>query len=496
MEEFVPRRQLLSLTALGLAGCASQPTDETGTTVGTRTTTSKTSTTATEATATEASTTQNEETTTGEPVEVTTDVLLRTPRAAGEVAYEVSIHATDSLESVRVSSPVGAVAHEVRGEETSLTGVVEAQPGVLNTVTVSTTVSKGGETTATAQQYARKYHVTEEPEVDVGAVYVPFLGNEDSGKWDDCVVGTPSIGPYSTDEDDYDDENQTALARHLDQQQGFGIGPVMFNFGEEAADYGRYDVFQRSDLASECTFECFYVLIQALRRNRPVGQDLEFIRETMFDLETYSTLEGRPLVQLWGGYAARWSLADDPLFDEKSPAEHVEWLREKLTPSDGPEPFLVTTSGDYGRWVGRDDADPDAQTNEYMQAFDGYTTWFPHLESGEVTAWSDALEATEAEFSELRALAETQGKAVIPTVYPGFDDRANDCWGEDRYLPRSVDRFQDVLHLADEYRTHDRINVASWNDWNEGHMIEPGAHAGTDYETAYLEVIKNRYSES
>lgn len=495
MEEGFPRRQLLGLTALGLAGCASQPPAESGTTDRTREGSTTTTTSPDEATTNETPT-QTETTTTGEPVEVTTEVSLRTPDASGELAYDVSIDAGEPVEGVRVRTPAAAVEHDGDGTETTVSGVIDAQPGVLNAVSVSTTVETGGETTLTAQQYARKYTRTAEPTVDVGSVYVPFMGSEDDGKWANCVVGTPRIGPYSTDEDDYDDENRAAVARHLDQQQGHACGPVMFNFGEEGLDYGRYEVFQRSDLAAEITFECFYVLIQALRRNRSVRLDLEFVRDTMFELDTYSTLDGRPLVQFWGGFGARWFLEDDPLFEDKSPSEHVDWIRDTLTPDDGPEPFLVTTTGAYGRWRERDDADPDERTNEYMAAFDGYTTWFPHLETGETTDWSDALAATEAEFSALNALAETEGKAVIPTVYPGFDDRGNDCWGEDRYLPRSVDRFRDLLELADEYRTHDRINVASWNDWNEGHMIEPGAHEGTDYGTAYLEVIENRYLDS
>lgn len=494
MERGVPRRQLLGLTALGLAGCASQPSDEPGPTD--RTQERSATTTSPDGATSETTTVQTDEPTTTGSVDVTTDVSLRTPSAAGELTYDVSIDADESVASVRVESPVAAVEHEVRGTETAVSGVLDAQPGMLNEVAVTTTVSTGGEAAVSAQQYARKYTTAGASTVDVGAVYVPFMGSADGGKWEDCVVGTPRIGPYSTDEDDFDADNRAAVARHLDQQQGFGCGPVMFNFGEEGLDFGRYEVFQRSDLASEVTFECFYVIIQALRRDRSVGLDLEFVRDTMFELDTYSTLEGRPLVQFWGGYAARWFLEDDPLFEDRSPPEHVEWIRETLTPADGPEPFLVTTSGDYGRWLDRDDADPDGRTNEYMQAFDGYTTWFPHLESGGVTNWADALAATEAEFSALGALADTEGKAVIPTVYPGFDDRGNDCWGEDRYLPRRVDRFRDLLELADEYRTHDRINVASWNDWNEGHMIEPGAHEGTEYGTTYLEVIRDRYIES
>jgi len=75
-------------------------------------------------------------------------------------------------------------------------------------------------------------------------------------------------------------------------------------------------------------------------------------------------------------------------------------------------------------------------------------------------------------------------------VFLGFDDRGNQCWGGDRYIHRNVDRFGEMLTLADEYRTTNRIDIATWNDWAEGTHIEPGSFRGKDYETDYLEEIQ------
>ena len=494
MRRNLPRRRLLELTGVGvgvgLAGCSQQsdedstaePTTETSTrTAGSEPTTGTTDTTSTTTT----------------ELDITVELDLRTPSAVGTVAYDLSVTASQTLAEVGVSTAAATTTHSVDDTTMPASGTIDATPGRLNEVVVSVTTADGRQVTQPGYQYARMHEPAAESSVDIGAVYVPFMGGgSGEGKWEDCAVGTPRVGTYSTDERDYSRSNREAVARHLDQQHGHGVGPVMFNFGEEIADYGRFNVFQDSDLATERDFECFYVLIQALRRNRAIEDDLRYVRDQMFTLDNYSTLDGRPLVQIWGGYAARWHLEDNPLFEDKSLVEHVEWLRETLTPPDGPAPFLVTTSADYGRWVRRDDADPDETTTAYMAAFDGYTTWFPHLESSTETEWEAALETTEAEFAGLRSVADADDKAVIPTVYPGFDDRANTCWGEDRYLPRRVDRFRELFALADEYRTHDRINVASWNDWNEGHMIEPGTYNDTQYGTRYLDVIRDRYHEA
>lgn len=474
MDERICRRHVLSAAAIALAGCSSQSESGTGDTTETTT----------DGLGTDDKPTTAEE----DSPEVNVDAWLSTPETPGTLRYEIAVEAEETVDAVTLATPATDLRHTEFGDgPASVSGTIEADPGVLNEVSVTVETSSGTATESVGGQYARKYAVVSDTTVDVGGVYIPFMG---TGKWSNCTVGTPTVGEYSLEGRDFDAENRAAVSRHLDQHQGFGVGPVMFNFGENFVDRGRFRNLRESPLSDEVELECFYVLSQALRRNRSVEGDLTFVREEMFPLDNYATLDGRPLVQVWGGYQARWMLEDAPLVPDRSVPEHVDWLREQLTPEDGPQPFIVTTSGDYGRWERQEPAEPDETTRSYMHAFDGYTTWFPHLRSGEQTEWETALEETEAEFDGLRTVAEEQSQAVIPTVYPGFDDRGNACWGEERYLPRSVERFEELFALADEYRTHDRVNVATWNDWNEGTMIEPGAHDEQAFGTSYLDVIR------
>jgi hypothetical protein len=76
-----------------------------------------------------------------------------------------------------------------------------------------------------------------------------------------------------------------------------------------------------------------------------------------------------------------------------------------------------------------------------------------------------------------------------PMVFPGFDDRHNEQWGQDRRIPRSTQYFRDLLQLAETYGDG-RINIYSFNEWTEGTQIEPGAFRGNDYGTDYLEIIE------
>lgn len=53
-------------------------------------------------------------------------------------------------------------------------------------------------------------------------------------------------------------------------------------------------------------------------------------------------------------------------------------------------------------------------------------------------------------------------------MFPGYDERENTCYGKDRVIPRSQHQFNQMLDLADRYRSTDRITVASFNDWLVG----------------------------
>lgn len=77
----------------------------------------------------------------------------------------------------------------------------------------------------------------------------------------------------------------------------------------------------------------------------------------------------------------------------------------------------------------------------------------------------------------------------IPTVMARFDDQANNRWGENRYVPRAPGHLWDTLALAEQYRTVEKVNVATFNDWAEGTQIEPGTFRDKSYGADYLKRI-------
>lgn len=312
---------------------------------------------------------------------------------------------------------------------------------------------------------------------DVGAVYIPFNGD----KWRECAPNAePTVGRY-------DDTHERAVVEaHVEQLLDHGIERALFNFGEEDADFDRWRSFTEARNCGELTVECFYVVSQAFERNRDVDRDLAFVREEMLGRDNYATVDGRPTVTFW------WMKTPLIVPDHRRSIEReygdfpsfVEHLRSVLT-VDGVEPYLVAdwnelALGGYDDWM-----------TEAVAAFDATTNWFGELHPGDRLDWDDVLDGMEEIYQRNREFARKHDIDFVPLAFPGFDDRENQCWGEDRLIPRDPDRFADLLSVADEYRTTDLLSVATFNDWNEGHQLETGTWNGEKYGTTYLDVVSD-----
>jgi len=156
---------------------------------------------------------------------------------------------------------------------------------------------------------------------------------------------------------------------------------------------------------------------------------------------------------------------------------------------EGNEPYIIAGTDD----ILRDGEISSPERESLLTQFDAITNWIPGsllLEhQGDTVPWDEAMAHMERTYRNTRQFCTENGMDFVPMVFPGFDDRGNQCWGGDRHIPRSVDRFGEMLALADEYRTTDRIDIATWNDWAEGTQIEPGSFGGNDYVTNYLEEV-------
>lgn len=337
----------------------------------------------------------------------------------------------------------------------------------------SSILAAGVASASTGDEYERKYEPITDTNVDLGGVYIPFLGS----KWGDCIDHQPAVGQYGI-------EDSTAVNRHVDQMQGHGITTLSFNFGESELDFERYRSFMEAELASEVQLEAYWAINRVFQRDLNLSNFLDFIREEMFSHPNYNTIDGRPVVQFWASNYIPWH-------DETYQRVVDEWgglpefathIYENLT-VDGTRPFIVANVNDVP---------PNGLSEReatWNRQFDAVSTWFAKFDD-ETTAWSDHLERTREDFALLESFASENEMEFIPTAYPGFNDKPNDCWGDNRHLPRSVQRFSEVLDLADEFRTSEKVNLATFNGWPEGHTVEPGTFGDTDHGTDYLEAIE------
>jgi hypothetical protein len=75
-------------------------------------------------------------------------------------------------------------------------------------------------------------------------------------------------------------------------------------------------------------------------------------------------------------------------------------------------------------------------------------------------------------------------------VWPGFDDRPNTAWGEDRWMDRQDGYvYNQTWAIMNHYSGNLPVQFAviqTWNDWNEGTEIEPAE--GTGYRYLQLSV--------
>ncbi|UPV99093.1 hypothetical protein M0R88_11200 [Halorussus gelatinilyticus] len=317
-----------------------------------------------------------------------------------------------------------------------------------------------------------------EPSLDVGVVYVPFVGD----KFGECTtVAHPAVGRYG------DPIPPEVTDEHVRQLLEAGASTVMFNFGEGDDDHERFRAYDDAESSDELDLEPFYVVGQALRRDRDLETDLAFVREHFLGRPNIGRFDGRPVVTLWDVLCLHWAgmqgrrTVRDYVRDRYGGfGELVEFVRSELT-VDGLEPFLVgdvfnAAVGGFPDW-----ADPA------LERLDGVTYWVGYNPANPAANWDEAYDHIETNYDALSSYADENDLAFFPTVIPGFDDLHNECWGLDRRIPRSPEHFRELLALATRYS--DRVSVATFNDWTEGTHIERGRFRSENHGSAYLDVL-------
>ena len=443
----------------------------------------------------------------GEVTEKTTRPHTGSPSVSIESAattnpdeLALAIEATDEIGLYRIQVDVNGNSVE----QIDVTGSAETEQelridadgvsdGKMNEITSRVRNTFGTTQDTTRDQYVREFEPLEDQDTEIGAVYLPFFENK--GRWADCAVGESEAGRYTMDD-------HHALNRHGDLMNGFGISRVKIDYSVPN-DPLTDSFFSTRDetLLSEIPLEVLYAISNSMKfrgENSVVDQierSLEYARDTIFEQPNLGTREGKPVFDIWNLRTVTWggdafSLeVKESVLDEWGDFESFGgYMRETLT-KDGTEPYMIADTSDLGRLY-LQDSSGISEILELVQTFDAVTNWTGKNVPGETTPRDEALSFQEENFQGYNQLANDLNIDYIPRVYPSFDDRENDCWGDDRYTPRSTEFFREMLNLADQYRTVDQIDVATWNDWGEGHQIEPGEHGGEAFGTEYLEVVK------
>lgn len=346
----------------------------------------------------------------------------------------------------------------------------------------------GNTTEQDVQTYVRKYDVMDDLQYDIGVTYTPQTG---AAFQQGCVVRkTPEVGDYQ------DPIRPETTSQHIDQMTGHGINRVIYvytgfhNAPERMQSFLESSMIDQVEIHPEIDWNVFKHSMDESWKDTVLPETGRILRENILNRGNVATHEGRPRVRMWAAHAyALNEEARSKIMEEWGSYDaFVDDVRNQLT-VDGSEPYLAGGFGLTG-WTDYEAGD----VGDFAALFDGVFNWTGPINShtGETWAWEDVFPLMQEGFEMHHDFATSHGVDYIPTAFPGFDDRGEDCYppAEKRHIPRSLDRFQQMLSLAEESATTDMINIATWNSWSEGTQIEPGTHRGTDYGTDYLDVIE------
>lgn len=423
----------------------------------------------------------------------TIDLEVRPTGESGTVEIDLRAADDEGLAGIRVSVVGGEVLdfgpNEVGGtqvlEETRTIDVGPldgADLGRLTEVTGEVADWNGNRRETAEESYVREFDRIVDPRLDVGAYYVYFF--EDRDRWDECTDACPDIGRYGMDD-------REAVSRHVDLMQGFGISRLIFqaDWPENGERFlARLEEPLPGSMPLEIKFNFRPVVLEG-RGDRTIREQFDratsFFRDNFLTRSNYVTIDGRPVVTIMGAHFPVWNRGELWEFFQNEWGGYggfVEYLRAQFSTDTAPHLIGMVSNLEHLA------PDGDPAFHEAIEQYDAFTHWFGGGLAA-TTPWEELKGYHVTYFPSARDFAEDHEINFNPTVFHGFDDRSNDCWGDGRYVPRDPDHLQEMLELAEEYRTGDRVNVATFNDWPEATAIEPGTVRGSRQGTEYLERI-------
>ena len=204
-----------------------------------------------------------------------------------------------------------------------------------------------------------------------------------------------------------------------------------------------------------------------------IRSDFAHIARNYFSHPSYLTIDGRPVVYIYATGAIVTDIA--------APFAKLRQYLRGL----GFEPYFIGDEMEI-RWG-------EPIDSKRLQAFDA-VTGYTLPPTGDIDR---SPLAVRAEYSRWRSAAHAVGVEVIPSVYPGYDDRHLVQIGERPksfgYVPRSTEFFKTNLEIAKEFVDKSRmLKILSWNEWEENTNIEPSVEDGFKYLQTLRETLSGK----
>lgn len=422
-------------------------------------------------------------------------ISARPTTTAGEITLQLEGEDNTGLEEIQVRLGGQSLLHEnVSGQQsyTANQQVSLSDDGRFQKQTVTGSLAdwNSNTTTSEADTYVRKYDVMDETRLDIGVEYFQ-LGEE---MFTECLANGIETAPQVGVEGYGDPIRPETTSKHFDQMQGHGIGRVIYTFNGTGSFETRLNTFLSSSLIDSIQVEAGYFIspdvwddTENLKEN-VVKPHMSTIKEYILDRENTATFQNRPTFMV--DNAMGWVGRGDRIKDEWGSYESFIGDIRNLLKVNGKEPFIIAGMGAQGA---RDSyIEEHAKLSRHCDAVTNLIAGPVWGDQEDKTATQRAvLDWMEENYRGHREFARENDLEFFPRVFPGFDRRANTCWGDDELVPRSRNFFESMLQLADEYRTADRVNIFTWNDFTEGTAIEPGTWRGNQYGQSYVNAVKD-----
>jgi hypothetical protein len=306
----------------------------------------------------------------------------------------------------------------------------------------------------------------------IGAYYYPWY--DTNYHWSEGYSGHPVLGEYSSRDPYVADLHIKWAVDH-----GISFFAVSWWGDNSWEDLSLRIGLLRAKYLGSIKFCIFYEtkgLLGEIGSAEKAKETLRFhmlyLASVFFHLPQYLRIDGKPVLIFYAAGILRDKLGAnfEPVFQE---------LRTTVRVEEGLDLYLM---GDVIHSI------PTRRDDIFLRVFDAVTGYCPIL-----TKRYDR-QVTEAEemYAAWRSRAERFGTAIVPSVFPGFDNTRSNIAQKVIVVPRSVDGFEKFCQMAKRYADPriKMVMVTTFNEWHDGTSIEPAKEWGT----TYLEVIRSVFS--